>query len=73
MDSLMKQDLVRANEEMIRINTRYAHHRAEISAVRRAERAARRRRFLAAARRLQAAAPWPWRFRAIRGGEVSDA
>jgi hypothetical protein len=72
MDSL-KRDLVRANEEMIRVSTRHAHHRAEIAAVRRAERAARRRRFLAAARRLQAAAPWPWRFRAIRGEEVSDA
>jgi hypothetical protein len=73
MESWMSQDLVRANEEVLKIRTRYAHHRAELEAERRAARAARPRRSLTAALRLRLSVLRSWRTRSLRGQPASDA
>jgi hypothetical protein len=71
MESWMSQDLMRANEEVLKIRTRYAHHRAELEAERRAARAARPRRSLTAALRLSVSRSR--RTRSLRGQPASDA
>ena len=73
MESWMSQDLMRANEEVLKIRIQHAHHRAELEAERRAARAARPRSSLRAALMLRLSVLRSFRARSLRGQPASDA